>query len=125
MEKLLVYVVEDEMGIRLLLTEVIKQLGFDVDSFEGIEQALTAVKIKSPDLIFVDYMIGNVGGDQLVRQLQAEGTYIPTVVMSGRAKSEVAEYFSDLKVDYFLEKPFTVDQVQEILNNIPQNVIRA
>ncbi|SRR5690625_2003028 len=120
-----IYIVEDEIGIRLLLTEVMKQLGYDVQSYEEVDQAIEAVQNAKPDVLFVDFMIGNVSGDQLLKSLQKQQIFIPTVVMSGRAASEIKQYFTDLQVDLFLEKPFSVEDVQHILKKISQKVIKA
>lgn len=120
-----IFVVDDEKGIRLLLTEVFKRMGHDVLSFENMNDTLQEVRVNQPDLLFVDFMIGEHSGDKLIKQLREEEYLIPAIIMSGRAKSEIKKFFSDINFIYFLEKPFTINEVEELLKSISKNVVRA
>ncbi len=78
-----VLVVDDQIGIRMLLEEVISHEGYRVEQAMNGQEALDKIKQDSPDLIMLDYKLPIIDGEALVQLLEEDGFAIPTVVMSG------------------------------------------
>ena len=81
----LVLVIDDDEGIRELLSLLIKKEGWSVDTAEdGAEGERKALALK-PDLIVLDLMLPRYGGFELLKQLQGtELSRVPIVIVTGR-----------------------------------------
>lgn len=107
-ESRLVLVVDDDEGIRELLSILIKKEGWRVETAEdGAEGERKALELK-PDLIVLDLMLPRYGGFELLKQLQGtELAKTPIVVVTGRytdrSTSEMIRQESN--VVELLEKP--------------------
>jgi CheY-like chemotaxis protein len=81
----LVLVVDDDEGVRELLSMLITKEGWRVETAEdGLEGERKALALK-PDLIVLDLMLPRYGGYEMLKQLQAtELSRVPIVVVTGR-----------------------------------------
>ena len=112
-----VVVVEDDVAVRRLLTEVLsEQPGVHVVAVADGDQALAlalAASVK-PDLILLDLMLPGVHGAEVARRLRVEAAFagVPIVAMSaaGSLRFALAEGFDD-----FLAKPFGVEDVERVV----------
>ncbi|GAA5415872.1 sporulation initiation phosphotransferase F [Paraliobacillus ryukyuensis] len=114
-----VLVVDDQLGIRLLLEEIIKSEGHVVHSFENGLQALHFMKKQTPpDLLVIDFWMDIMNGAELIEQIEAEEMFIPTIIMSGAAE-EVEEHTHQFEsVKKILAKPFNIAQVKQDINEL-------
>jgi len=118
----LVLVVDDDDEIRKLLQRLLVQKGLRViDADRGL-LALRLVKDHVPDLIILDAMLPEIHGFDIARRIKGSAKYgaIPIVMMSAVYKGwRIAE---DLKANYgveaFLEKPFRVTEVLEVVQKL-------
>jgi len=104
----LVLIIDDDDGVRELLTFLVKKEGFRAESAVDGEDGLQKAERIRPDLIILDLMMPRYGGFEVLRQLQgSELKTIPIVVVTGRytdrSTSEMIRQESNV-VD-FLEKP--------------------
>jgi CheY-like chemotaxis protein len=104
----LVLIIDDDEGIRELLSFLVKKEGFRVDcAVDGEEGVLKAERMK-PDMIILDLMMPRYGGFEVLRQLQSGGLgRIPIVVVTGRYtdRSTAEMIRQESNVVDFLEKP--------------------
>ncbi len=103
-----VLVIDDDEGVRELLTFLIKKEGYKAESAIDGEDGYRKAETLRPDLILLDLMMPRYGGFEVLRQLQAgDLAKIPIVVVTGRytdrSTSEMIRQESNV-VD-FLEKP--------------------
>lgn len=113
-----VLIIDDQIGIRILLEEIIKSEGYRVCSFESAEKALDSIDRKKPSLIITDFWLPIMNGAELIGHLEGEDIYIPTIVMSGLPE-EAKEKTTHLKsIHHILAKPFNVTQVKQIINTM-------
>ncbi|SHM62903.1 response regulator [Gracilibacillus kekensis] len=113
-----VLVVDDQIGIRLLLEEVIHQEGYNVEVAINGKEALDSITAKQPDLILLDYKLPIIDGPNLLKKLEAQNIFVPTVVMSGlpdKANDEMKAYKSVIKT---IGKPFQLNDIREMVNHI-------
>lgn len=118
-EETTIMVVDDESDIRKLLSRVLMQRRYQVVSASRGQEALDIVAASPPDLILLDAMLPEVHGFEICRRLKSDKRYadIPIIVVSAIYRGwRVAE---DLKssygVDAFLEKPFKIGDVLELV----------
>ncbi len=104
----LVLIIDDDDGVRELLTFLVKKEGYRAESaVDGEDGYLKAEKLK-PDLILLDLMMPRYGGFEVLRQLQSgELSKIPIVVVTGRYtdRSTADMIRQESNVVDFLEKP--------------------
>ncbi len=104
--KPLIYVVDDDPGIRDLLSEYLSGQGFDVACAEG-GAALDALLGKAmPDLLVLDLMMPGEDGLSIARRLKGRAGAPPVIMLS--AKGEDIDRIVGLEVgaDDYLAKPF-------------------
>jgi len=104
----LVLIIDDDDGVRELLTFLVKKEGYRAECAVDGEEGFQKAERLKPDLILLDLMMPRYGGFEVLRQLQSGGlSRIPIVVITGRytdrSTSEMIRQESNV-VD-FLEKP--------------------
>ena len=104
----LVLVVDDDEGIRELLSMLIKKEGWRVETAEdGADGERKALALK-PDVIVLDLMLPRYGGFELLKQLQGtELSRTPIVIVTGRYtdRSTTEMIRQESNVVELLEKP--------------------
>ncbi|MCT2538287.1 response regulator [Aquibacillus koreensis] len=113
-----VMIVDDQIGIRLLLEEIIKSEGHAVTACENGKEAFDKINKEAPDLLVVDYKLPIMDGYALIKSLEEQGTNIPTILMSGLADeaSKKCEGLSTVK--NIFAKPFNVEDARETINRL-------
>lgn len=81
----LVLIVDDDEGIRDLLSILLKKDGFRVETAADGEEGLRKATTLRPDLIVLDLMLPRYGGFEVLRHLQGSDLgRVPIVVVTGR-----------------------------------------
>ena len=105
-----VLVVEDEAAQREVLSYNLEAEGFRVARAENGEEALMMVDEEAPDIIVLDWMLPNVSGIEVCRQLKTKvGTRNTPVIMLS-ARSEEVDKVRGLETgaDDYVTKPYSV-----------------
>ena len=106
----LIYCVEDEAGIRELITLALSTADFGVKGFEDAAAFYAEMTIKLPDLILLDLMLPKIDGMTILRELKnnSEHKNIPVIILT--AKSLELDKVKGLEsgADDFITKPFGV-----------------
>ena len=104
-----ILVVDDDEDILVLLEKVVTNEGFQVDTAASGKQALEKIIANPPSLVLLDLMLPDMGGYEVLRQLQAQDATvrIPVIIVTGRMmdKSTVETFSSEVNVTKFLAKP--------------------
>ncbi len=106
MDKDLIYVTDDDPGIRELVAEYLQGQGYAVQTAEDAK-SLDALLAKGlPDLLVLDWMMPGEDGLSIARRLRAQPGFPPIVMLS--AKGEDIDRIIGLEVgaDDYLPKPF-------------------
>jgi two-component system response regulator PilR (NtrC family) len=113
MAKLLI--VDDEQGIRQLLTLVFERAGHSVRAAEGGRRALVLLREEPADLIISDVKMPDMGGIELLRAAREALPDVAVVMMTAFATVETAREAFKLGADDFIQKPFDVDELKLIV----------
>ena len=99
-----ILVVDDEMGIRELLNEILTDEGHSVVSAQNANEARKARENLEPDLVLLDIWMPDVDGVTLLKEWSNNGQLtMPVVMMSGHATIDTArteENTSELQSPY-------------------------
>jgi CheY-like chemotaxis protein len=111
-----IMVVDDLVDHRELLSQVLVDLGYAVDTAGDGRSALAAIRNGSPpQLVLVDFWMPGINGNQFLAALRAEPdaarSKIPVVVMTADADG-VAELLASSPPDLLLEKPFGLRELR-------------
>ena len=109
----LVLVVEDEPAQREVLSYNIRAEGYQVISAEKGDEALVLVRETPPDVVVLDWMLPNVSGIEVCRQLKMspDTARIPIIMLS--ARSEEIDKIRGLETgaDDYITKPYSVAEL--------------
>ena len=103
-----ILVVDDELGIRELLFEILNDEGHQVELAENAAQARAARQNSRPDLVLLDIWMPDTDGVTLLKEWSTAGLLnMPVVMMSGHATIDTAVEATRIGAQAFLEKPIT------------------
>ncbi|MEY4748984.1 MAG: hypothetical protein RIQ60_1198 [Pseudomonadota bacterium] len=117
-----ILVVDDEMGIRALLQEILSDEGHSVELAENAGQARAARDRMRPDLVLLDIWMPDVDGITLLKEWNASGQLnMPVIMMSGHGTIDTAVEATKHGAQAFLEKPITL---QKLLRAVEQGLAK-
>ncbi len=116
-----ILVVEDERAIREMIAFGLRRAGFEVREAEDVRSARTQLADRRPDLVLVDWMLPDMSGLELTRQLKRdrETRELPVIMLTARA--EEGDKIAGLEggADDYVVKPFSprelVARIQAVL----------
>ena len=113
----LIYCVEDDDGIRELITCVLRSGSYETEVFDCAAPFNEAVKKRVPDLILLDIMLPDEDGFSILRRLRADKTTADVPVIMLTAKTAELDKVNGLEsgADDYICKPFGV---MELLSRI-------
>lgn len=123
-----ILVVDDEIGIRELLSEILYDQGHSVELAENAAQARAARLNGRPDLVLLDIWMPDTDGVSLLKEWGSQGLLdMPVIMMSGHATLDTAVEATRIGAADFLEKPITMAKllktVQTVLARPPSRPI--
>lgn len=117
-----ILVVDDELGIRDLLSEILYDEGHQVELAENAAQARESRHHSRPDLVLLDIWMPDTDGVSLLKEWAATGLLnMPVIMMSGHATIDTAVDAVKIGAQAFLEKPITL---QKLLKAVEQGLAR-
>jgi DNA-binding NtrC family response regulator len=117
-----ILVVDDELGIRDLLSEILNDEGHNVELAENAAQARDARNRMRPDLVLLDIWMPDTDGVTLLKEWSTSGLLnMPVIMMSGHATIDTAVDAIRIGAQAFLEKPITL---QKLLKTVEQGLAR-
>jgi two-component system, response regulator, stage 0 sporulation protein F len=106
--KATILVIDDQPGIRRLLTEVLAEEGYGVDTaangFEGIQK----VKEAMPQLILMDMKMPGMDGIETLRELKKMGQADKVIMMTAYGELELVNQARELGAYAYITKPFDI-----------------
>src|SRR5215467_13306066 len=110
-----ILVVDDEENIRHTLRGVLADEGYEVLEAPDGRRALELLEHTAPRLAIVDVWMPEVDGIALVERMRAQAPGIPVIVISGHGTIETAVRVIRLGAFDFLEKPFPLDALLNVV----------
>jgi len=116
-----ILVVDDDPAIRQLLTDVLELDGYEVavavDGLAALESL--AGSGPDPDFVVLDVMMPHLDGYGVLRRIREfEGDPVPVLMLTAAAEPDAASRAWADGVDYYLAKPFSADEVTNLINGV-------
>src|SRR5216110_2607891 len=117
-----ILVVDDELGIRALLSEILTDEGHNVELAEDAAQARSCRERIRPDLVLLDIWMPDVDGITLLKEWASSAQLtMPVIMMSGHGTIDTAVEATKFGAMAFLEKPITL---QKLLRAVEQGLAK-
>jgi two-component system response regulator (stage 0 sporulation protein F) len=112
-------VVDDQQGVRFLISEIFQEEGFKVAEASNYEEAIAVAKKFIPDIALVDMRLGNntgYDGGDIVKELKQYIPELVSIVVTAHSEPDKLNKAIRSGAVYCIEKPFDVDQIVNVVN---------
>ena len=115
-EKILV--VDDEPSIRDIACQMLKELGYTVDSVSSGELAIDSVKKNQVDLLVIDMLMDpGINGRETYERIKQFSPDVRAIIASGFSESNDVQEALRIGVKGYIQKPYSMDQLGEAVKN--------
>jgi DNA-binding NtrC family response regulator len=113
-----ILVVDDEIGIRELLSEILSDEGHVVQTADSAAAARAVRQCEAPDLVLLDIWMPDTDGVTLLKEWAGSGQLtMPVIMMSGHATIDTASEAARFGALDFLEKPIAMARLLNSIRN--------
>lgn len=124
MKKPLICVIDDEVELTDFYRELLED-DYEIVTYNNPQTLVDNLKSKAqvpPDLLIVDFMMPQMSGLEMIKQMQAAGFYAPFVIVSGYLNMQTVLEAVDVGVFRLMEKPCEYD---ELIGSIDQLLLEG
>ncbi len=122
MKNLRILIVDDIFTNRLLLSELIKTLGHSSVQAENGQEAIACLEKEDFDLVLMDIEMPVMNGlettEMIRKTFPAPKNVVTIVALTAHNPSLFFEDFSDAGFDELLTKPYSLDKIVDVINNL-------
>ena len=115
-----ILIIEDESGVREMVSFTLKRQGFNVIGAEDSQTGLKMLGEILPDLILLDWMLPDISGVDLARRLKGDARYedIPIIMLTARGEEDDKIRGLDAGADDYITKPFSPRELGARINAV-------
>lgn len=120
-----ILIVDDEPQIHTVLTKLLKNEGYEVQSAHNAEEAFLQIEKRKPDLVILDVMMPRVSGIDICNHIKSNPETNPILVLMLSARDQQADRLAGFShgADDYVSKPFhlrsLMRKVQHMLEKKP------
>jgi len=107
----LVMIIDDEAGVRELLSDALKLAGFETTTASDAMVAQTALRTIKPDLLIVDINMPLMDGFEFIERIRSNGDNTPALMLSARGDRADVTRGLTLGADDYVTKPFGLEEL--------------
>lgn len=117
-----ILIVDDSVYMRMLIKTAVEKIGYEVigEAPNG-ETAIEMAIEHEPDLITLDNVMPDMFGMEVIKTLKDEGITSEIIVISAVGQKSVIEKEKAMGIAEFIVKPFTEDQLIDIITSVMQS----
>ena len=101
-----VLLIEDEPAIRTVVNEILRKEGFEVIESASGQQGIRAAVSREPDIVLLDWVLPDISGLDVCREIRRQGVLCPIVMLTGRSSKVDMVVGLEVGADDYLTKPF-------------------
>jgi len=106
-----VLVVDDEPGVRDLLSDALRIAGYDAETASNGNEAFEVLRRRRADLCIVDINMPTMNGFEFLRKLREHDTSTPVLLLSARDSNEDVAQGLRFGADDYVRKPFSLEEL--------------
>lgn len=108
-----ILIVDDQFGIRILLTEILQSDGYTLFQASNGMQALEIVEEHEPDLVLLDMKIPGMDGLEILRRIKEIKPATEVMMMTAYGELNMIKEAMRLGAQKHFIKPFDIDEVRK------------
>jgi DNA-binding NtrC family response regulator len=112
-EKILI--ADDEPSNRKILAQELVHRGFAVDTARGGREALAMIESAPPDLLILDYMMPDLSGLEVLKELRNKGNDTPVIMITAYGSVDRAVEAMKAGAYDFITRPFDPDHIDLVV----------
>jgi DNA-binding NtrC family response regulator len=121
LEKLRIFIVEDEKILRLSLADDLNDAGYSVQEFDDPIQALKAVKDEPPEVVITDIKMPQMDGFELLSKTKYANPGTSVIIMTAYDSLDSKLEAIKRGAYEYITKPFQVDEILRLLEQIKKS----
>jgi two-component system phosphate regulon response regulator PhoB len=120
-----ILIVEDEKPIRDMIAFGLRRAGYEVSEAEDCGEARSRIADKRPDLLLVDWMLPDMSGLELTRQLKRDKDTqeVPIIMLTARADESDKVTGLEGGADDYVTKPFSPRELVARINAVLRRAV--
>ena len=116
-----ILIVDDEEILRMLICDTLEEFNFTIDEAGNGLDALNKMQQNSYDLVFLDYMMPDLSGIEVIEKLSSDyKEKTPIIMLTAKAQESDRQIAMDKGAKYFISKPFSpiklISFIEELRN---------
>lgn len=113
----LVLIIDDEATMRHVAHEMLHECGYRTITASNGEEGIQIYKIKQNeiDIVLLDMIMPKMSGEEVYEELRKINPGIKVVLTSGFKKDEKVERIMNKGIEYFLQKPYTIQKISSVV----------
>ena len=115
-----VLVVDDDQSIQRVLVQTLQLEGYEVATASDGVEALETLAGQLPDVVILDVMMPKLDGLDVLKRMRADERTqtIPVILLTARSSQEDVWEGWQSGVDYYMTKPFDVEELLRFLSHV-------
>ena len=116
----MVYLLEDDLDLSMIVSEFLTSSNFLVKTFSDYRLFFDAIRAQKPDIILLDLMLPNIDGVEVLKYVKSNLVMhnIPLIVVSGLSNEEEKVLCLDLGADDYMSKPYGLHELVSRINAV-------
>jgi two-component system, NtrC family, response regulator AtoC len=110
-----ILIADDEPSNRKILAQELTHKGFAVDTARGGREALAKIESAPPDLVILDFMMPDISGLEVLKELRNRGNDTPVILITAYGSVERAVEVMKAGAYDFITRPFDPDHIELIV----------
>lgn len=113
-------VTDDSKATRMILKKIMEDLDFEVRLAEDGGQLLDALTEEIPDVCLIDWNMPGMNGTEVIRVMRSHPSWsqIPSILVTDETRQDRIDSALEAGARGYMAKPFTVDSLRELLDEI-------
>ena len=113
-----ILIVDDEEDIRTLISDILRDEGFDTRMAANSEEAVDELNREPPGLMILDIWLkdSRMDGIDILKATKRDNPDVPIIIISGHGNIEIAVAAIKQGAYDFIEKPFNIDQLLVVIS---------
>jgi DNA-binding NtrC family response regulator len=113
-----ILIVDDNPNMSVLLSDILEIFEYEGTQAEDGEEALNKLKEGNYAMVFTDLRMPKMYGIDLLKAIKNQHPQLPVVVITGYSLGETQNLLLTERADGFLNKPFKVNEIKDLLEKL-------
>ncbi len=113
-----ILVVDDQESMRLLLQDMLEEIGYEVSLAESGTEALKMLEESQFDLVLSDLNMPEMDGSVLLKEIKARYPGLPVVIITGYGTFHTEKRLMREGADGYISKPCTLAKIDRVLSSV-------